>query len=63
MAAITDCEEHLQAARRMYNSNVNNYNTKIVMFPTSIVAGAIGATKKDLFEAEDYKRNDVKMDL
>lgn len=59
--SITDVEEHLQAARRLYNANATAFNTKIVMFPTSIVAGMIGAKKRDLFEAESYKRNDVEM--
>jgi LemA protein len=61
MVSISDCEEHLQAARRLYNANVNAYNTKIVMFPSSIVAGAIGAISKELFVAEAHKRNDVEM--
>ncbi|MCM1500158.1 MAG: LemA family protein [Clostridium sp.] len=59
--SITDVEEHLQAARRLYNSNVTAYNTKIVMFPDSIVAGMIGASKRELFEVEDYKKQDVEM--
>lgn len=59
--AISDVEEHLQAARRLYNANATAYNTKIIMFPASIVAGMIGAEKRDLFEAEEYKRNDVEM--
>lgn len=59
--SITDVEEHLQAARRLYNANATAYNTKIVMFPASIVAGMIGAVKRDLFQTEDYKRNDVEM--
>lgn len=59
--SISDVEEHLQAARRLYNSNATAYNTKIVMFPASIVAGMIGAEKRDLFQAEEYKRNDVEM--
>ena len=61
MVSISDCEEHLQAARRLYNANVNAYNTKIVMFPASIVAGSIGAISKELFVAEAHKRNDVEM--
>lgn len=59
--SITDVEEHLQAARRLYNANVTAFNTKIIMFPASIVANNLGLTKRDLFEAEDYKRNDVEM--
>lgn len=58
---IVDVEEHLQAARRLYNSNVNAYNAMIVVFPNSIVAGNIGAVAKPYFEAEEVKRQDVKM--
>lgn len=59
--AIADVEEHLQAARRLYNSNVTAYNQRIIVFPNSIVAGSIGATKKEFFEAEEFKKQDVSM--
>lgn len=59
--SIADVEEHLQAARRLYNSNVSAYNTKIVMFPNTIVANGMGAKEKEFFEAEEAKRSDVKM--
>ncbi|MBE5943365.1 MAG: LemA family protein [Lachnospiraceae bacterium] len=59
--SITDVEEHLQAARRLYNANVNAYNAKIVVFPNSIVAGNMGAVTKVYFEAEESKRQDVQM--
>lgn len=59
--AIADVEEHLQAARRLYNANVSAYNAKIVVFPNSIVAGNMGAREKVYFEAEEAKRQDVKM--
>ena len=59
--SITDVEEHLQAARRLYNSNVTDYNKRLVTFPSSIVAGMMGATQKVFFEADEQKKNDVKM--
>ena len=59
--AITDVEEHLQAARRLYNANVTDYNKRIVTFPSSIVAGMMGAVQKPFFEAEAQKRQDVNM--
>lgn len=62
-ASITDVEEHLQAARRLYNSNVTAYNKRIVMFPSSVIAKIIGAKRKDLFEAETHKRQDVELKL
>jgi LemA protein len=61
--SITDVEEHLQAARRLYNSNVSIYNQLLVSFPTSMIAKNKHLTKKDFFEIEEFKRNDVKIDL
>lgn len=61
--SILDVEEHLQAARRLYNANVSLYNQLIVTFPTSIVASTKGLTKKEFFQIEDEKRNDVKIEL
>ncbi len=60
---IADVEEHLQAARRLYNANVNTYNAKLVVFPSSIVANNMHAEKKPFFEAEEAKRQDVKMNF
>ncbi|MCM1496139.1 MAG: LemA family protein [Bacteroides sp.] len=59
--SITDVEEHLQAARRLYNANATDYNTRIVMFPASIVANMLGMKSRTLFQAEEYKRSDVEM--
>ncbi len=59
--AIEDVEEHLQAARRLYNANVNSYNTALVVFPSSLFAG--GRKPRELFEAEEYKREDVKIEF
>lgn len=61
--AIMDTEEHLQAARRLYNANVRLINHIIVTFPQSIVANAIKMEKKEFFEAEEAKKQDVKMNF
>ena len=58
-AGIRDAEEHLQAARRLYNASVTDYNTSIAMFPASLLAGKRAA--KSFFEAEEQKREDVKI--
>jgi len=57
--AVMNTEEHLQAARRLYNANVTQLNTIIVTFPQSIVANAIHMEKRSYFEAEEKKRQDV----
>ena len=60
---IRDVEEQLQAARRLYNANVSKYNQSIIVFPASIVANALHLTKRDFFEAEEVKREDVKIEF
>lgn len=58
---IRDAEEHLQAARRLYNSNVTAFNTAIEMFPGSIIAKSKQLQKHEFFVAEETKRADVQM--
>jgi LemA protein len=60
---IRDAEEHLQAARRLYNSNVTAYNTAIVMYPASVVANSQRLQPHEFFVAEDAKREDVTMNF
>jgi LemA protein len=60
---IADVEEHLQAARRLYNSNVSIYNQKVEMFPSSIIAKNRNLVKKDFFEAEEAQKEDVKINF
>ena len=60
-SGIRSAEQHLQAARRLYNSNVNAFNTAIEVFPASIVANAKKLQRHELFVAEEGKREDVKM--
>ena len=61
--AIADTEEHLQAARRMYNANVSAFNQYLVSFPASVIGGMKGLSKREFLEAEEEKKEDVKMDL
>ena len=59
--SVSDVEEHLQAARRLYNANISSYNQMIVSFPINIIAGMKGLTKRDFFVADEAKKEDVKM--
>jgi LemA protein len=54
---LSELEDEIQAARRIYNSNVQSYNTKIQQFPMSIVADQGGFTDREFFEiADDSER-------
>ena len=60
-AGIRSVEQHLQAARRLYNSNVSAFNSAIIVFPASMVAKSKRLEEKEFFSAEESKRVDVEM--
>lgn len=50
---LSDTENKIQAARRFYNGNVRDLNTKILVFPDSIVASILNIQKREFFEIEE----------
>ena len=50
---LTEIEDEIQASRRIYNSNVQAFNTKIQVFPNSIIASNRGFTAREFFEIEN----------
>lgn len=50
---LSDTENKIQAARRFYNGNVRDFNTKIQVFPNNLVAGTLNFNQKDFFELKD----------
>jgi LemA protein len=55
---LTDTEDKIQASRRFYNGNVRDFNTKLQVFPTNLVAGVLKFEEYKFFEvAENEKEN------
>ena len=50
---LANTEDQIAAARRIYNGNVQAYNTKIQVFPNSLLAGPFGFSRREFFEIED----------
>lgn len=50
---LTDTEDKIQAARRFYNGNVRDFNTKLQVFPTNFMAGRLGFAVREFFGIED----------
>lgn len=50
---LSELEDEIQASRRIYNSNVQSYNTDIEQFPGSIIANQGNFTAREFFEIED----------
>lgn len=58
---ISDTENKIQAARRFYNGNVRDFNTKIQVFPTNVFAGMMHFTAFEFFAADAGERANVKV--
>lgn len=56
---LSDTENKIQAARRFYNGNVRDLNTKIQIFPDSIVANMLSIGKRDFFEVEEAEQKEA----
>ena len=56
---LTSTEGRIAYARQFYNDEVLKLNTKIQVFPTSILAGMFGFTAHEYFEADDTSRGPV----
>lgn len=50
---LTNTEDQISAARRIYNGNVQAYNTKIQAFPGVLFAGPFNFTAREFFELEN----------
>ena len=56
---LADTENKIQASRRFYNGNVRDFNTKLQVFPTNLVAGMLGFTKREFFEIGNDAEREV----
>lgn len=50
---LADTENKIQASRRFYNGNVRDFNTKLQVFPTNIIAKQLGFSDRKFFEIEE----------
>jgi LemA protein len=50
---LAQIEDEIQAARRIYNSNAQAFNTKIQIFPNVLIAWLAGFSERDYFEDVD----------
>ena len=61
MQSMNEVEEHIAAARRFYNSNVNELKNQIEIFPSSVVARMLNITYENMpfFEATEPERQAI----
>lgn len=60
---LTSTEDRIASARRYYNANVRELNTKVETIPSNIIAGLAQVKREEYFEAEGAERDPVKVDF
>lgn len=58
---LSKIEEEIQGSRRYYNGAVRDFNTKLQVFPTNLIAGMLGFKARDFFEANEEEKQNVKV--
>lgn len=58
---LSDTENKIQASRRFYNTNVRDFNTKVQVFPTNLIANMLGFKNREFFEAASDEKENVKV--
>ena len=57
--SLIKMESQLQAARRIYNNDVTKYNITLESIPTNVIGKIFGFKKMDLFQIEEYKKENI----
>jgi LemA protein len=60
---LTSTEDRIAAARRYYNANVRELNTRVETVPSNMVAGMFNIGRAEYFEVEGEERNPVRVDF
>jgi LemA protein len=58
---LTEMEEQISAARRAYNTSVQEYNNAVEMFPSNVMAGMMSYQRRPFFEADAEERGRVEV--
>lgn len=58
---LEDTEDKVAYSRQFYNSNVLDFNAKVQMFPSNIVASMFGFKQFEFFEANEEDRKKVQV--
>jgi len=56
---LVNTEDRIAAARRFYNANVRDFNTRTQVFPANLVAGPFGFVAAEFFEVDDHTARTV----
>ena len=58
---LTDTEDKIMASRRFYNGNVRDFNTKLQVFPTNMIAGMLKFSAREFFEMDEREKENIEV--
>ena len=62
-AELSGIEDEIAQSRKYYNAVVREFNDKVEMIPSNVVAKTLGYKSKDMFIAEENEKKSVKVKL
>ncbi len=60
---LVQVENDIENSRKYYNGTVKNYNIDILKFPNNLIASIFGFKEEKMFEAKDYEKENIKVEL
>lgn len=60
---LTKVEDEIAHSRKYFNATVRDFNNKVEMFPSNIIAKMFGYKTKKMFEVDSKERNNVEVNL
>lgn len=56
---LTNTEDRIQAARRFFNANVRDYNTRTEVLPSNLLAALFGFQREEYFNVDEARIGDA----
>ena len=60
---LAEVEDEIAHARKYYNATIRDFNNKVEMFPSNIIAKLFGYKTKEMYEAKENERENIKVDI
>ena len=56
---LANTEDRIQRSRRFYNANVRDYQNRLQVFPSNLIASAFSFPPREFFEIDDASQREV----
>ncbi len=60
---LSQIEKDIANSRKYFNGTVRDYNNKVEMFPSNVIARLFGYKSKEMFKAREEEKENVKVEL